>query len=320
MVSACLSISISSQYSMAQSSSAVNSSYSSCSRVLSYAEMIPWKSSVICGDTGELFQYNLDNNQVIDLNFKLNNMSRGYIDGSHSVFPSTDLDDDEYFYINNETGEVIRFTIDDEDKLVSPKISNNGRFIAYIEFGPEGYQLVIHDNDTLETQIISTPDHNLTILLLWSPDDRFLLFGATSYVSQFAGNSDQLYIYDREIDEAYLLIEAPEDSEFIDTVSFRSVSIWSPDSKYVAVDLFSFTQSDSTICVIQLINNEQVCYSSQVSSLVWSPDSKFIAFFSDDYKESDSISINILDIESGEIIQIYKNENLDRHTAVNWTD
>jgi hypothetical protein len=281
--------------------------------------MIPWESSVICTDKEELFQYNLNNNQEIDLNFKLNNMSKGNIFGSHTEFSSTVPGDYEFIYINNETGEVIRFTLGDEDMLGIPQISNNGRFIAHVEFGSEGYQLAILDNETLESQIVSTPDHNLTTLFLWSPDDRFLLFGGTSYVSQYAGLSNQLYIYDREIDEAYLLIEAPEGSEFSDWVSIFSVSIWSPDSKYVAVVLQSNPQSDSTACIIQLRNSEQVCYSIKVLSLVWSPDSKFIAFFSYD-RELTYTSINILDIESGEMIQIYESENLEHNTLVNWTD
>jgi hypothetical protein len=132
-----------------------------------------------------------------------------------------------------------------------------------------------------------------------------LVYGATNYVPEYAGPTNQYYLYSLESGESKLLYEAPGDQDlfYID---------FTPDGEFLAIG-----RTDKQICILGISQEFEECYSIDPISATWSPDSNYLAFYS---LEGEMPWIGILEMDSGKIFPLFESQDLGKYVYINWVN
>ena len=167
--------------------------------------------------------------------------------------------------------------------------------------------------DVTESQVEIPKGYYLTDLLSWSPDDRYLVVGATNYYSEILGLSNVLLVYDFQNDETKVLLELLGLDDIQDGISNNSLSLWSIDSSSIAI-----ATTDGRIIVLDMLEGTDQTYRFEPTSLAWSPDGNFLAFVT--FSEDDELSMKIIDLTSFKIIVNFPIENPHYNYVINWIE
>ncbi len=124
------------------------------------------------------------------------------------------------FTVPKEHGAVRNLTDSSGSRENNAAWSNDGQRIAWFSDAAGEYNLVIADQYGAEEEVIELAGTGYYSELLWSPDDRYLVF---------ADQAQQLWLADRESGRARVI-----DNQPIVNVEVRMTPSWSPDSAYLA--------------------------------------------------------------------------------------
>lgn len=241
----------------------------------------------------------INNNQILFL-AKFNGLSQQYIldIDNHTLSANGNSQSDEYllefdrknqfsYYISmingrepavlmRELGENKITNITKQNyNFTSPKISQDGKFIAYKRM-PLGtpYIYSIQDKKRIKLKL---PDKNTTITS-WSPDSKYFLFTHATFKNGTSFPQTSLHLFD---------MQHKRDSTIIEDVDFISNSLWSSNNNQFGYSLF-----DKFVWVnIKTKTTKEYDIIGRPDD--WSPDNNLILFNMD-------TELILLDLENGE--------------------
>ncbi|MCL4871433.1 MAG: PD40 domain-containing protein [Anaerolineae bacterium] len=208
-------------------------------------------------------------------------------------------------------------------------ISKQQRFLDYAYPGPDPLlELVVYPCEDcgeaeyavrrLQTEEIAwfidldtNPSYVYRSPAYWSPDGRFV----TVIGGQFL---NQLLFFNREGEKIYEIPLPLLDDPGGLIISARN---WSPNSNYLAFLRVTGSASnyEDTLTYIDIQSKQVVdlCINARTGFPIWSPDSTKIAFSQQIQSGEQSRLISIVDIHSGDVVQL---DDVNAHNLIGWID
>lgn len=267
---------------------------------------IPRRAVAICQDRTE------DESQIVDLETgkssmipKISqNIEGSYLDNQFYVRVLLESNDITYQFINLDSLEDYFFSLKLESVVALPRISFDGNYIAFIQGDSAlNYRVMLHDTISDTNTQISGENQYISPNYLWSPMNTHLVYGATNYVTEFAGPTNQYYLFSLESGDSKLLYEAPDDQDLF-YIGFT------PDGEFIAIG-----RTDKRLCILGINQEFEECYSIFPISATWSPDSQYLAFYS---LEGETPWIGVLDMDSGQLFSLFESQDLGESIYLNW--
>jgi len=246
-----------------------------------YCIILSKGSYAICKDKNQLFMWNIDTNEKINLPIK--NVSDWRLTPDQGMIYSTSSDDNTQTFPMSvyeiSEGKILPLpTVDLSKLLVLPYLSNNGDFLFGTKYvAPWKNYLVEIDKATGQLIDIYTPDDFwITYNISWSPNENLLAFTGTDMRTENANCSTYLMIYNAksgEINKSKKLTTG----QCYDDFELHSTNIWSPNGEKIAL------VEGNKICIINVKDLIPKCGNvadtkDKILKISWDPTSKFLAF------------------------------------------